>query len=182
MPVQDWYKETIQEDTDGNYRGKGLWSAFLKNFVDEEAIEQGVQKSAVEGLVVNSGEDPTKITLGPRATKNQAQGQINTIQRDRAAQSKKTDFTNTMTATMAPIAAQLQTNNNQFKLQFEQMRNDRADAKDAKALELEYMRMRDNKDDRRYNESVERADRKDRQQSIQTLVAGLANLGAAFAI
>lgn len=59
---------------------------------------------------------------------------------------------------------------------------DRADAREAKASELEYMRMRDRKDDRRYNESIERMDRKDRKQSIQTLVAGLANLGAAFAI
>ena len=59
---------------------------------------------------------------------------------------------------------------------------DRADAREAKASELEYMKMRDRKEDRRYNENIERMDRKDRQQSIQTLVAGLANLGAAFAL
>ena len=60
--------------------------------------------------------------------------------------------------------------------------NDRADAKEARADELEYRRMQDRKEDLRYNESIERMDRKDRQQSIQTLVAGLANLGAAFAL
>jgi len=59
---------------------------------------------------------------------------------------------------------------------------DRADAREAKASELEYMMMRDRKEDRRYNESIDRQDRKDRQASIQTLVAGLAQLGAAFAI
>ena len=59
---------------------------------------------------------------------------------------------------------------------------DRADARDARAQELQLMMMRDRKEDRRYNESIERQNRKDRQASIQTLVAGLANLGAAFAL
>jgi hypothetical protein len=41
--------------------------------------------------------------------------------------------------------------------------------------------MQDRKEDLRYNESIERMDRKDRQASINTLVQGLAALGAAFA-
>ena len=64
----------------------------------------------------------------------------------------------------------------------EQLRNDRADAKEQlKHYELEYRRMQDRKEDLRYNENLERMDRKDRQASINTLVQGLAALGAAFA-
>ena len=62
-----------------------------------------------------------------------------------------------------------------------QLRNERADSKEQQALELDYRRMQDRKEDLRYNESIERMDRKDRQASINTLVQGLTALGAAFA-
>ena len=89
---------------------------------------------------------------------------------------------------MAQIAAGKEATNAQLELsrlqnstQMEMLRNERADAKEQQVLELDYRRMQDRKEDLRYNESIERMDRKDRQASINTLVQGLAALGAAFA-
>ena len=57
-----------------------------------------------------------------------------------------------------------------------------ADNRDARASQLEYQRSRDRRADQEYNERMERLDRKDRQAMLQNLAAGLASLGAAFAL
>ena len=59
---------------------------------------------------------------------------------------------------------------------------DRIDAREDKNQQWQYMKMQDRKEDRRYNEQMERLDRKDRKMAMQGIVAGLASLGAAFAI
>ena len=48
--------------------------------------------------------------------------------------------------------------------------------------QLEYQKIRDRQQDQQYNERMERLDRKDRRNAIQNMVAGLASLGAAFAL
>lgn len=129
-------------------------------------------------------------------TLQQAQGRAAAGARQLADKSKAGDRQFTLTTLaeqqkpmLAEIAAGRETANNQLELARleyqaarEERRDARADALAQKADELEYRRMQDRKEDLRYNESIERMDRKDRQQSIQTLVAGLANLGAAFAL
>ena len=59
---------------------------------------------------------------------------------------------------------------------------DKAEAREAKAMELEYLKMKDRREDMRYNERMEQLDRKDRRMAMQSLAAGLASLGAAFAL
>ena len=56
------------------------------------------------------------------------------------------------------------------------------DASEARLAELAYMRMRDRKADMQYNERMEKLDRKDRILALQNITAGLASLGAAFAV
>jgi len=128
-------------------------------------------------------------------TLQQAQGRAAAGARELAAKSKKGDQDFAIRTLgeqnkvgMAQIAANTEATNAQLELsrlqnatQLEMLRNERADARDARADELEYRRMQDRKEDLRYNESIERMDRKDRQASINTLVQGLAALGAAFA-
>lgn len=58
---------------------------------------------------------------------------------------------------------------------------DRAERKDERAENLERLRMTERKDDLRYNENIARMDRKDRKESLNTLIVGLSQLGAAFA-
>ena len=53
---------------------------------------------------------------------------------------------------------------------------------DSKAQELAYQKMRDRRADMQYNERMEQLDRKDRRQAMSSIAAGLASLGAAFAM
>ncbi len=57
-----------------------------------------------------------------------------------------------------------------------------ADARDANAQSLALQREQMIREDQRYNERMEELDRKDRKQGRQSLIAGLAALGAAFAL
>ena len=86
-------------------------------------------------------------------------------------------------------AAQLKLQTDQFALTNKRLDNqmemallDRADSKELQANQLEYQKMRDRRADQEYNERMERLDRKDRQAMLQNLAAGLASLGAAFAL
>ena len=86
-------------------------------------------------------------------------------------------------------AARLKMQTDQFALTNKRLDNqmemallDRADSKELQANQLEYQKMRDRRADQEYNERMERLDRKDRQAMMQNLAAGLASLGAAFAL
>ena len=101
---------------------------------------------------------------------------------------------------MAPVNAQMQLSGQQLAQSGQQfnatmqrmMANDSkshqlalmqmAESRDARAAELEYQKLRDRKADMQYNERLEQMDRKDRRAAMQNLGAGLAALGAAFAI
>ena len=57
-----------------------------------------------------------------------------------------------------------------------------ADARDASAQSLALQQQQLIREDQRYNERMEQLDRRDRKQGRQSLIAGLAALGAAFAL
>ncbi len=90
---------------------------------------------------------------------------------------------------MAQIRASTKATEAQTQLMREQMvatareaNLQRADAADARAAELQYQMLRDRKEDRQYNERLEQLDRRDAKQARASIVAGLASLGAAFAM
>ena len=58
----------------------------------------------------------------------------------------------------------------------------RQDTQQARLEDVEYRRLQDAKETRRYNESIERMNTKDRRAAMSSLGAGLAALGAAFAL
>ena len=173
--LDSWYKGTISSDADGVHKGKGLGALILKPFVDEEALETKSQQSAVNRAIVAAGEDPSKFNLGPGATVTDAKGAVVTQQRQRASESKDKDFKNTMTATMAPIAAQLESQNLNYA-------EDRALRAEERADDRAFQRLQLEREDMRYNERMAREDRDRRRESIQSLATGLAALGAAFAM
>lgn len=76
------------------------------------------------------------------------------------------------------LAATIAQGNKSHSLALMQM----ADSREQQANQLEYQKMRDRRADQEYNERMERLDRKDRQAMLQNLAAGLASLGAAFAL
>ena len=191
--LDDLYKGTVTANEDGEYGGKGFGAFILKPFVDEGAIESGKQQGAVKRTITAAGENPADYNLGSGATVYDAQGAIATARRQRADNKEQTAHTRAIETTMAPITAQLTSQTNQFnqtmqrqmaqdakthQLQLMQM----ADTKEARADEMEFRRMESRKEDRRYNERMEQLDRKDRRTAMSSIAAGLASLGAAFAM
>lgn len=202
--LQDWVRDNAvrnrQEDihTPGEYNATA-WDNFVGGVVGvdtEGAVDkhtQTVKNQAVDEVLTAGGETRESLGLGPNATRGEATAAIVQAGRTRQAEEKKTDFQNTMTATMAPLTAQLASQNNQFNATMQRTlaqdaRNYQlqlqtaADNKEARADELEYQRMRDRKADQQYNERMEQLDRKDRRQALSSLAGGLAALGAAFAL
>lgn len=202
--MQEWlnnlYRDTITPNEDGEYGGKGFGAAILKPFVDEESLESAKQRGAVKRTITAAGENPADYNLGAGATVYDAQGAIATQRRKRANQKEGEAHTRALETTMAPVNAQLQLSGQQlaqsgqqfnatmqrmmsqdaknYQLQLMQL----AENRDARAAELEYQKLRDRKADLQYNERMEQLDRKDRRAAMQNLGAGLAALGAAFAL
>ncbi len=204
MPIQGWmedqFRGTIKPDSTGQYRGTGVYGAFLKNFLDEDALSREQQQSDVKDIIVGSGENYADYDLGPNATITDAKGAVVTQRRERASQEKDDDFKRQeglvktgQAPQLASIEAGLEQGRLQHQAQMEGMQNSNnlaiagltqsnnqfmaqmADSKDQRAMELQMRR-----------EDMDRRDRKDeksrRRESIQALVAGLSSLGAAFAV
>lgn len=187
--LNNMYKDTIQSDQDGRHRGTGFGAFILKPFVDEQNLESTSQQGEVKRTLTAAGENPAEYSLGPGATRYDAQGAVATRTRERQKETRQDNLKDTLTLTTAQQAPQLeemratnarllQQGNQSHQLALMQM----ADSKDQRALEFEYQKMQDRKEDMRYNERMEQLDRKDRKMAMQSLAAGLASLGAAFAM
>ena len=118
------------------------------------------------------GIDPDKTSVGA------VNSAIRNIRETKADEKSDLAFTRSMKPLEMQMAQQNANANRSHQLSLLQM----ADTKEARATELEYQKSRDRKEDMRYNERMEQLDRKDRRQAMQSLAAGLASLGAAFAL
>jgi len=197
--LNNWYEDTIQEK-DGRYKGSGFNAWWMKPFVDEQAIESRVQGARNRETAIGLGEDLSDLNVGPNASTLDVRGAAIRKNRERTSASEEKAHQRSMQLPLAQLKANTdatnaqleltrETNetarldsNNQFALQYERMLQQDKQANLARLDELAYRKAADMREDRRYNEALERQDRKDRQASIQTLVMGLANLGAAFAL
>ena len=194
--IQNWLNqqyENTQSNRDGRVEGRGIGAAFWQNFVDEDALNQGAQRRANQRTATREGENLADLNLSSDATTLDVEGAVITRRRDRARENKQEDHRLMVDAQMAPINATLADNaaareasnaierqrmnqsNNLALLQLQQNNQN-------SIRQLEYQKLRDRKADMQYNERMEMLDRKDRRQAMQSLAAGLASLGAAFAM
>lgn len=194
--MQEWLNEQYrgtQTNKDGKVEGRGLGAFLWQQFVDEDALNKGAQKSANQRTATRLGENLSDLNLGSDATTLDVEGAVISKGRERTKKEGETQFGRQMTAAMAPITAQLQAQSQQqageLALAREKLTQSNnlalmqlADSKDARIAELQYQKMRDRKADQQYNERMEMLDRKDRKQAMSSLAAGIAALGAAFAI
>ena len=132
-------------------------------------------KTALE----ESGYTAAELGLNPDATSRGAVASaIRRVEEGKADEKSNLAFSRSMKPLEMQMAQQNANANRSHQLSLMQM----ADAKEARATELEYQKSRDRKEDMRYNERMEQLDRKDRRMAMQSLAAGLASLGAAFAL
>lgn len=168
--LESWYENNIS-GKDGKFKGRGIGAAILKPFVDEEKIEQRVQRTKNQLTAQGQGYSLSDLDVLPGASTIDVQGAAIRKTKQTRQEEKDKDYSREL----EPIRMQMQQQMNLTQLQM-------ADAKDARASELQYQKMRDRRADMEYNERMERLDRKDRQAMMQNLAAGLASLGAAFAL
>ena len=83
---------------------------------------------------------------------------------------------------MQPLQEQLQLSREQGNQTHQLALMNMLDSKEERAAQLEYQKLRDRKEDRRYNENLDRLDMKDRRMAISGMTGGLAALAAAFAM
>ena len=199
--LEEQYKGTQQTGSDGRISGKGLGAFLWQQFVDEDKINRSSQKDLNTQTAIGLGEDITDLEgITDSSSALDVKGAAIKRGRVRDKETKKDDRTyadsvreSGQKPVMAQIAAQTKASSEQTELLREQGNNqiqmtrlqmaqsdknrlaDRADARDARADELMMRR-----------EDMERLDRKDernrRRDSIAALTAGLASLGAAFAL
>ena len=126
-----------------------------------------------------SGYTATELNLNPEATSRGAVASaIRRLEEAKADEKSALQFSRSLKPLEMQMAQQNANADRSHQLALLQM----ADNKDARASELEYQKLRDRKADMQYNERMEQLDRKDRRQAMQSLAAGLASLGAAFAL
>ena len=207
MPLefaQNWVRDRAVENRVEDVRNPGEYNAttwdkfagFLTGTNVDKAVDDHTQKvnnKEVTDYLTSIGETRESLGLSKNANVNQASGAFTRISRDRADEKSETQFNRNLQASMAPITAQLQQSSNEFNQTMQRTlaqdaRNYQlqlqtaADAKEARADELEFRRMEARREDQRYNERMEQLDRKDRRQAMSSIAAGLASLGAAFAM
>jgi len=203
MPVQGFITDrildsSVKDRVNGGEKADWLWGGLGNMMgIDSEGIVDDAyatgQKTKAGKVVAGSGFSESELSkYGDLSTPEGAQSAIAGATRARNLSDNNTQHRQGIERAMAPVEAgiklqtdqlkaQLDQSGKQFQIQMQQLQNDRADSKERHAADLEYRRMQDRKEDLRYNENLERMDRKDRQASINTLVQGLAALGAAFA-
>ena len=186
-PVFEFFGLTPENALEGR-RGPRATEATLTDKLfgvtsDELKQEQKFQQDFENKQTYKPQVEALGGTFKPGQTEGVYLNQIDELKTNRA----NTNYTNSPAGQAAAFAQQQQTDqlaltNKRLDNQMEMALLDRADAKDQRAAELAYQKLRDRKEDMRYNERMEQLDRKDRRQAMQSLAAGLASLGAAFAL
>lgn len=158
----------------------------------DKAVDEYTQKGKnkeVDDYLTSINETRQSLTLDPNATLQQAAGAFKQSEETK----KETKSQKNFERSLAPVEMRMQQSTNQFNQTMQrQLANDAkshqlqlmqfADNKDQRVAELEYQKSRDRKADMQYNERMEMMDRKDRKTAMSSIAAGLASLGAAFAM
>ena len=186
--LQGWMRDRITgsltEDRRGDYQpgfleniGGGLVGLDAGKIADDE--QEFDTNEDAKKVLKGTGKSRQQLGLGEgMLTPEQVRGAYSEYTEKRSDDKDKTNHQRSMEPLTAQLALTREQGNQTHSLALMQM----ADNKDARAADLERERRRERKDDIRYNERMDQLDRKDRRMMQQTLAAGLASLGAAFAL
>ena len=203
--MQEWlnnqYRNTQSVGADGYTSGRGLGAFLWQQFVDEEKINQESQKTLNQQTARRSGENLSDLEgVDGTSSVHDVEGSVITTQRTRkteaeekaherslepgrmAIEAQGQRFEAELAATRAQNAVTNKRLDNQLIMQQNNIAEERAIRAENKADELALRREQMAREDHRYTQQMERYDKRKRQDSIQAMVAGLASLGAAFAV
>ena len=175
-----WWNNMVGSLTGATDAGTQEYVQAEKDFKNEKTY-----KSQIEAL---GGTFTPGMTAGQygaevdRLTQNRNNNAYTNSPAGKAAAAQLALQTSELAATNKRLDSQNQITNKRLDQQLEIAQLDRADSKERYAAELEYQKLRDRKTDQQYNERMEQLDRKDRRTAMSSIAAGLASLGAAFAL
>ena len=188
--LEERYKGTQTLGDDGKISGRGIGALLWQQFVDEDKVNKESQKNLNTKTAIAGGEDIDDLTgIDDTSSVYDVQGAVKRKGRERAAQTKADD----REFALEPVKLELQAGREQRAAELQLAREKLAQtnsltllqmqqSSDQKIAELQYQKQRDRKTDMQYNERMESLDRKDRRTAMSNIAAGLASLGAAFAI
>ena len=187
--LESWYEDNVS-GKDGKYKGRGFGAAILKPFVDEEAIEERVQGTRNQQTATSLGYDITELDgITDSSTTLDVQGAAIRRGKEETKETKASDLAASLKPLEMKIAEQGKQREAELKLAREKLTQSNnisllqlSQQNDQRIAELQYQKMRDRKTDMQYNERMEQLDRRDRRTAMQNMAAGLASLGAAFAL
>lgn len=178
---------------DGKYKptlADQFWGRANDGQTALDTQKQTSERKAGERLMTESGYTSTELNLDPDTLTPGSVGSAirrTTEQKDETR--RQQDFTQALKPLEMRLAADDKTRQGELQLAREKLSQSNnlamlqlADNKDARIAELQYQKLRDRKTDQQYNERMEMLDRKDRKQAMSSLAAGIAALGAAFAL
>ena len=199
----NWFQDTftdivtpgISKNEDGSIRREGAawWLQGLtpgaesiadqkQKLDDSRVVHDAVQQSGLTTEQLQDAANGRKLTSG-NVGGIIAEGRRTVNDRLSPAEKAQIEFNNnSLGATIASTNATNQRLLQQGAQAHQLALINAADSRDAAAATLALQRDQMIREDRRFNEQQERLDRRDRKQGMQSLVAGLAALGAAFAL
>ena len=199
--IEEQYRGTQSLGSDGRTEGRGLGAFFWQQFVDEDKLNREAQRTLNQQTAISRGENLSDLSgVDENSSIYDVQGAVATTQRERDAKAREKEHNrsldgtrlqieasnNQLTAQLAAQAGQNAVTNkrldNQLIMQQNNIAEDRAIRAEARADDLALRREQMERADHRYAQEMERYDKRKRQDSIQAMVAGLASLGAAFAL
>ena len=188
--LEERYKGTQTVGDDGKISGRGLGAFLWQQVVDEDKINRESQRNLNTKTAIAGGEDIDDLTgIDDSSSIYDVQGALKRKERERAAKSKTED----REFALEPIRMEMEAGREQRAAELKLAREKLAQSNnlsllqlsqqnDQRIAELQYQKMRDRKADQQYNERMEQLDRRDRRTAMQNMAAGLASLGAAFAL
>jgi hypothetical protein len=209
MPERNWYDNVMGffgQDAEGVISGRkpsevsGKVEAHFGDFLagrsqselDSAYDTMQTTKRRKKGreYLDESGYTATELKLDPDKTSVGAvQSAIRLLEERKGEIRRNDEFKKSLAPTQMTLAhATAQSNQTNQRMLANDARNHQlqlmqfADNKDQRVAELEYQKSRDRKSDMQYNERMEMLDRKDRKTAMSSIAAGLASLGAAFAM
>lgn len=198
--LQNWIRDRAVENRVEDVRNPGEYNATtwdrIVGGVTGTNVDQAVddhtgkiKTKEVDDYLTSIGQTRESLGLTPGSSLNEASGAYTKFQRTQKEKDSETAFDRSLQPLKMEMQAQraqadkelqlarekLQQSNNLTLLQMSQQN-------DQKIAELQYQKQRDRKTDMQYNERMEQLDRKDRRTAMSNIAAGLASLGAAFAL
>jgi len=198
--LQNWIRDRAVENRVEDVRNPGEYNATtwdrIVGSVTGTNVDQAVddhtgkiKTKEVDDYLTSIGQTRESLGLTPGSSLNEASGAYTKFQRTQKETDSETAFNRSLQPLKMEMQAQraqadkelqlarekLQQSNNLTLLQMSQQN-------DQKIAELQYQKQRDRKTDMQYNERMEQLDRKDRRTAMSNIAAGLASLGAAFAL